>query len=220
MSHFYRPPKSKYQWASLLLGALATAVLFVLVPLVQSLDPERPEVLELEEINLAAPPPPSPPTADEPPPSQPEEDEPPELEVPPPMLSLEQIEISLNPGIGGDVTAAGLRMDFDFETESAEEMMAIFEFSDLDKVPHITRRCRFRYPPRFRRSPGEGFVKLLILLDSKGRVSVEEVLDASHPEFIPAVEACAESTRFSPPLRNGKPVRARYEWKFVFPLDG
>ena len=136
------------------------------------------------------------------------------------MLSLEQIDISLNPGIGGDVTTAGLRMDFDFETESAEEMMAIFEFGDLDEVPHMTRQCRLRYPSRFRRERGDGFVRLLILIDPRGRVSVQEVLDASHPEFIPAVEACAESTRFSPPLRDGKPVRARYKWKVVFPLDG
>ena len=202
---------------SVLLGLLSTAVVFLLVPLTQIFqDPVRPPST-IQAVEVAVSPPPPPPPETPPPPPETEEQEPPELKRPPPLPTMEQLELSLNPGVGGDFSI-GTGLEMDFETESATEMMELFEFEELDEVPRILREGRFQYPAQFRRSSGTGYVELLIIIDRRGRVSVSEVLDFSHPEFIDPVKSFARDTRFSAPVRNGETVRAKYSWKVEFPL--
>ena len=127
-----------------------------------------------------------------------------------PLLEDGYVRVPEKPGLG---------VDLNFQTESAEQMMELFGFDELDEVPHVTRRSRINYPSALQRRGVEGYVELLIFIDPSGRVEVREVLSYSHREFIAPAKSGAAATRFSPPMRNGQPVRAQYSWKIEFTMD-
>jgi TonB family protein len=133
------------------------------------------------------------------------------------MPSLEQLEVALNPGTGGEMSL-DIGIGIDFSTESAVQLEEIFVFGELDEVPRLVREGRFRYPPNSPRGRGEAFVNLLIYVEADGRIAVQQVIDYSHREFIEAAKSMAESSRFSPPMHNGQAVRSKYEWPIRIPL--
>lgn len=196
-----------------MLGCAVALFIMLLVPLTQIFQPAREKVEPIEAIELAAPPPPPP--LEDPPPPPPKEEEPlpPELKVPRPMPTLEQLEVSLDPGTGDLSLGAGLGLAVDFSTESPDQLVQIFGFGELDELPQLLRRLKIRFPPNFPRRLKKGYVRLLIHIDIDGRVSVQKVIDYSHIEFVePIKSAVIRSARYSPPMRNGVPVRSRYEW--------
>jgi protein TonB len=200
-----------------LLGCGVALFIMLLVPLTQLMEPER-EPAELIESIQMAPPPPPPPPEEPPPPPEPEEEPPPELKQPPPMPTLEQLEISLNPGTGGPL-GLDIGIGFDFSTESTEQLEQIFGFGELDELPRLlNENLPFRYPPNTPRGRGNAFVDLLIIIDREGRVQVEDVYDFSHRELLQAARQHVERFRFSTPIRNGKPVSAKYRWRLEIPL--
>ncbi|MGJ8638726.1 MAG: energy transducer TonB [Opitutaceae bacterium] len=200
---------------------LAVALgIFLLVPISQLLDTPERDTLVIESIEMAPPPPPPPPE-DPPPPPKPEEEPPPiELKVPPPQLSLEQLELSLNTGTGGDLSFDS-SMLFDVATESADELSKLFGFDELDEVPRLVRRGRPREQQssefqRLMRRRDTKQVVLEVALDHQGSIDVLNVRSASHEALVPAARQAAESSKFSPPTRNGRSVRARYVWTLNF----
>lgn len=205
-------------WRSLLLGSAVAFFIMLLVPLTQIMQPVRSSVESIEAVELASPPPP--PALEDPPPPPPpkEEPPPPELKTPPPMPTLDQLEVSLNPGTGGDLSL-GLTLGFDFSTESADQLEQLFGFGELDEVPRLVREGRFRYPPNAPRGRGEAFVRVLVHVKKDGRVAVQRVIDFSHQELIDAARRMAEDSRFSAPMRNGQPVLSKYEWTLRIPLQ-
>ena len=203
---------------SVLLGVAAAFGILLLVPLTQIFQPAERKVEAIEAIDLAPPPPPPIPDTP-PPPPEPEEPPPPELDTPPPMPSLEQLEIALEPGTGRNLGLdMGLGIDLTAGTESFDQLERLFGFGELDEVPRLVREGRFRYPPNSPRGRGEAFVRLLVYVEKDGRVAVQEVIDFSHREFVDAATRMAEGSRFSPPTRNGEPVRSKYEWPIRIPL--
>jgi len=214
------PPQnsSSGKWSSLLLGCGVALFIMLLVPLTQLMQPERSRVELIESVDLAAPPPPPPPEEPPPPPPEPEEPPPPELKTPPPMPSLEQLELSLNPGTGDLSIGVGLGMDVDFSTESMDQLEQLFGFGELDEIPRLVREGRFSYPPNSPRGRGEAFVRLLVYVEKDGRVLVQQVVDYSHQVFVEAATRMAEGSRFSPPMRKGQAVRSKYVWPIRIPL--
>ncbi|MEC7274459.1 MAG: energy transducer TonB [Verrucomicrobiota bacterium] len=202
---------------SLLYGCGAALFVMLLVPLTQIMQPFPNSVESIEEANIAPLPPP-PPLEDPPPPPPKEEPPPLDLEIPPPMPNLDQLEVSLNPGTGDLSIGAGLGIKVDFSAESAEQLEQIFDFGDLDEIPRIIREGRFRYPPNSPRGQGEAFVRVLVHIDKDGRVKLKKVADFSHGEFVNAVTSMAEDSRFTSPMRNGKTVRSKYEWTIRIPF--
>lgn len=217
MFHFQQSKQpSSRRGLSLLYGGGVALLILMLVPLTQILRPVKGESVEIHQLEVAPPPPPPPPE-EPPPPPEPEEAPPPELEVPRPKPTLEQLEVSLNPGIGGDI-GIDLAIDLDISTESAEQLEKLFGFGELDDIPQLVREGRFRYPPNAPSGRGEAFVRLLVYVEKDGRISVQKVIDYSHREFIEAARHMANGSRFSPPMRKGQAVRSQYEWPIRIPL--
>ncbi len=221
MLHLYQEPKrSRSAGLSLLLGLVPALLIFLLVPLTQLFRPPAKTVQPLEEVVLAVPPPPPPPVETPPPPLKREEERPPELNEPPPMPTLEQLELSLNPGTGGALSVE-VGLDLNFKTESAQQMIDLFGFDELDEIPRLIREGM----PRLKQSREylqllhrnvEKSVTLTVIVDERGYVEVTDVAKYTHRELIPAAKQVAESSRFSAPIRNGKPVRAKYTWTLSF----
>ncbi|MDP4643272.1 MAG: energy transducer TonB [Opitutales bacterium] len=221
MSQLYKPPSPNRGFGfSLLLGLFCAGLLFMLVSWAQLFQsPQKTEEF-FEAIEVATPPPPPPPEVPDVPPPDEQEEPPPELNTPPPMPSLEQLELSLNPGTGGDIHIDG-SLQFDLTTESAEEMIRLFGFDELDEIPRLVREGRPNSQQsaefqRVMRRQGPKQVILLVVLDERGAISVVDVVSYTHAALIPSAKQAAESSRFSPPMRNGVPVRAKYTWPLSF----
>jgi protein TonB len=216
---YQKPNETRYAWTSVTIGLVVVLLIFLLVPLTQMFEPPPQDetVLEAIEVSVAPPPPPLP-SLELSPPAEDADPPPPELKTPPSMPTLEQMQLLLNPGTGGDLSLE-LGLDLNFQSESAEQLIDLFGFDELDQVPHVKRYGRFNYRSVLQRRGVGGYVELLIFIDTSGRVEVQEVLSYSHREFIAAAKAGAAATRFSPPLRNGQPVRAKYSWRIEFRMD-
>jgi len=222
MSDLYKAPDgSPNSRLSVLFGLLAALLIFLLVPLSQyfRLDPVE-RIDPIEAVALAPPPPPPPVKVEELPRSEPTEVSLPQFEAPPPLPNLEQLELSLQPGIGGDLSIE-VGLNLDFQTESAQQLADLFDFEDLDALPSLLRRGQPRMPQpmAFNRLMQQGGLKqvtLVVVVDERGAVQVTDVLNYTHEVLVPAAKQAAERSRFSQPLVNGQPVRAKYIWQLSF----
>lgn len=201
---------------SLLYGLGITFLVLMLIPLTQILRPVKDAPVEINKIDFASPPPPPPPEEPPPPPEE-KKEAPPELEVPRLKPTLEQLEVSLNPGTGGDI-GVDLAINLDIATESADQLEELFGFGELDDIPRLVREGRFRYPPNSPHGRGEALIRLLVYIEKDGRISVQKVIEYSHKEFIIPASHMAEGSRFSPPMRKGQAVRSQYVWPIRIPL--
>ena len=152
---------------------------------------QAPEILELEE---------------EPPPPE-EEEPPPELEREPPQLSLDQLDIALNPGTGGSLSG-----DFSMPVigTSASDLGTedFVDFSNLDQTPRPIG-ASLNFPSRLKRKKAKGQVVLLIKLDESGEVISAEIDASNLPAFNSFVRREVRRWRFTPPTQQGRPVKAQ-----------
>lgn len=204
----FQVPEPRFELTtSLLLGVGFAVALFVVMALPQLLRetgaPKKtlddtlvafnaPEVVEIEE--------------EEPPPPE-QEEPPPELEAEPPQLSLDQLDIALNPGTGGSLTG-----DFSMPTIAATSRSLgteeFVDFSALDQTPRPIGVTGFNFPRRLARKKVNGRITLLIKLDETGRVLEAEVERSNLPDFDAFVANEVREWRFTPPTQQGRPVKA------------
>lgn len=206
---FRLPTPRRELAASLVLGAGFSFLLFLLMALAQMLGeavvPES-EIIEqlvaytppeIEEIEEEAPPPPE------------EEEPPPELETAPPMLSLAQLDIALNPGTGGSL-AGDFQMPTIQTSAAALGTEDFVDFSELDQTPRPVAggRC-LKLPRRLMRKAARGTVNLLLTIDTSGRVLDASIASSNVPDFNNFYVGAVKKCTFSPPTRQGEPVQVR-----------
>lgn len=162
------------------------------------------------EISSASIPPPEPPPPEPPPPLEDEvEEEVDDLDQTPQELSLDQLEASLNPGMGDALTNSFNFDSFSVNTDLDQEIQ-LFSIADLDSRPKPLSQIPPIYPPEFETRGYEGMVKARIMIDEQGNVTVLEIVEATHPEAIQPVRQALVKWRFEPPKKNGHAVRATY----------
>ena len=197
-----------------LAGAALLAVgLFLIIPLTQLLESSAPPDVTFREMVILQPPAPEapPPPANEPPP---EETTPPEFEHSFQELTLNQLELSLEPGIG-DALSMGVRTmgEFASDVDVMANIEEVFTFEDLPDAPRLLGLPRVNYPEALaRKGVRKGTVVLLVLIDEKGNVRVEDVLSSTHPDLEPEAVNVARRSRFTAPEIDGRPVKVRGEW--------
>jgi protein TonB len=218
-SSFKLPTPRNELALSILLGAAFSVALFLLMALAQMLGdvvvPENEvdeismtfQAPEIEEIEEELPPPPE------------EEEPPPELEAEPPQLSLAQLDIALNPGMGGSL-AGDFAMPTISTSSSALGTEDFVDFSDLDQVPRPMPGSSLDFPRRLKRKPVNGRVVLLIKIAEDGRVLDAKVESSNLPDFEPIVESQVSKWRFTPPTREGTPVRAQARFPVPIRIGG
>jgi protein TonB len=209
-AHEHRAPIGRSESTlSLVLGIAFAVTLFVLMALAQMMGRVTPPETAVDETLLAYVPPEIQELEEEPP-SPPEEEEPPpeELEQEPPQLSLDQLDIALNPGTGGALTG-----DFSMPTigTSATDLGTedFVDFSDLDQVPRPIGVSGFNFPRRLRKDPVSGRIVLLLKLDEDGDVLEVEVDSSTLPNFNDFVLKEVKQWKFTPPTQGGRPVKAK-----------
>jgi periplasmic protein TonB len=202
-------------WAGTL---LCTAGIFLLLPFTQMIAALGKKPTDLFAVEVAVQPPPPPPPDFGPPEPPPQEPPPPDVQPPPQPLSLSQMDVALNLGVG-DAMAGAFSFDgFGVSADDTAGDLQIFDVKDLDRAPRPTRTPVLAYPPDLRRARVKGHVTLLLVIHENGSVTVEKVVNSSLREFEASAIRFAEGTVFEPPTKDGRAVRARYTWPIRFEL--
>lgn len=210
-----------------LLGAVAmTLALFLVLPLMQALTASNPADMVLQTVDAADLPPPPPP-----PPEKEEEEKEPEPEEKPPVLAeeappldLSQLELALNPGMGGDGVFAG-----DFAPVSLKTVVAqqggsgdeLFSVADLDQPPRVVYQPGPSIDAPLRRKLRNGAITVYIIfiVDQRGRVENPLVQKADDPAFEKPALNAVRQWRFDPGKRGGQAVRFRMRVPITFPKE-
>jgi periplasmic protein TonB len=197
-------------------AAMITLALFLVLPLMQTIS--KPPVADLtiqtiDTAELDAPPPPP----EEEPEEEPEPEEtPPELTEEAPPMTLEQLTVALNPGMGDGWMQGDFAMKIDNAVKKGNDIDALFSVADLDQKPRIiyqpgpvlTQQLRQRAP---------GTVYVIFIVNQQGRVENPVIQKSSDPIFEEAALKAIKKWKFEPGKRNGKPVRFRMRVPFTFP---
>jgi protein TonB len=215
----YRVQRSnRYLIRIVLATVLMTLAILAILPFTQALSGD-PRDRTLRSVDVANIPPPEPPPPEPPPPEEEEqEEESPDLEQPPEMLDLSQLESALNPGTGGAFTGAFDLDSFSVQPNVAGEMQ-IFDIVDLDRTPRMIKRVIPEYPQELLVRGIEGEVTLVLIIDQQGEVTVDRILDWEGDRgFIQPTRLALSRCVFEPPTKDGQPVRARYKITIPFNL--
>jgi protein TonB len=198
-------PEARSEFSlSVLIGVGFALAMFALMALAQMLGGTKAPDRSLEETLLAFNPPEI--EAEIEPPRPPEEEPPPELEEEPPQLSLDQLDIALNPGTGGsllgDFALPGFAMD-------AADLQEFVDFSSLDQTPRPIGVSGFNFPARLLKKKVSGKIVLLLKLSAEGKVLDVQVDSSTLPDFDDFVVGEVRRWKFTPPTQEGRPVNAQ-----------
>ncbi len=194
--------------AGSLLGIGISGLLFLAIPLTQIFTTYEKSPEEIEALDIAPPPPPPPPE-DPPPPPEPEQEEPPpELNTPPPPISLEQLDMALNPGTGNSMAGDFALPSFNVNSSDLGGL-EIFELGDVDSPPQPRTKIEFSYPAAAKRKGITGVVKVEYVVNENGRVEKINIVESPSNILSKATEEVLQRARFEPAQKSGRAVKVR-----------
>lgn len=213
MRKVYTPPELTHSYPLQIALALGiTALIFLVLPLTQLFGSLRKELLILRPVEIVIPPPPPP---KEPPPEEKKEQQKPELKEKPRPLTLSQLELVLNPGTGGALEG-DFGLGFSLAPDTIAEMK-IFELHEVDKEPQPIHEPLPNYPIKLYRERVRGSVVLTFVVDENGAVGNVQIKQSStYREFDQAALSAVSQWKFTPGIKDGQPVRTRFEQEFTF----
>ena len=196
---------------------MMTLVCFILLPLIQSITAPIGGDTIVQTVAMLAPPPP-PPVADEVPEEEPEqEEEPPELtDDAPPPLDLSQLELALNPGMGGEGFLPDMSTKLLTVSNGGSDKDALFSMSDLDQKPRVLYQPSPLLTAKHRRLSG-GTVYIIFILNERGRVENAKIQRSPNPDYDVAALQAIKKWRFEPGKKSGKAVKTRMRVPITFP---
>lgn len=110
------------------------------------------------------------------------------------------VSFSVNPSLGGGVS--------------------VFEISDVDSMPQPLVQLRPHYPAHARMRQIEGNVRVIFVVNAKGRTENIRILSSSSDgTFDRAAERAVERWRFSPGMLDDKPVAVQVMQNIRFELE-
>ena len=193
-----------------------TGGLFITLPLMQWASEMRQDPNQTQLTTVAISVPPTPPEI--PPPAEEEmEEEELELETEVQKISLDQINMALNAGMGG--MGAGSLATQSFQLPDNLDDM-VFEIADLDEKPEPLYRIAPKYPFNLKRSGIQGRVFILFVANESGIVENARITESPHPEFSKAALDAIKVWKFQPGKKGGKPVKTRIRIPMAFSLQG
>ena len=140
----------------------------------------------------------------------------PKLSQAPVELEVDPLDVTLNVG-PGDFKAAFSLANYNPAPDGFGQQL-IFDVHELDRTPNPVKRGALFYPPHLKRKGLEGEVKLLVLIDEKGKVRVLDVVSSTHPDFVEPSRKAAENSIYEPPRRNSEAVKVQFYLPIRFSL--
>ena len=93
----------------------------------------------------------------------------------------------------------------------APKQKSHYSLGELDQKPRLLRNPSVSFP-RSIRNAKSGRVVVRVSILPTGRSRFLSVVSSTHPELIPLARRIANGSRFTPPTRQGKPVKAVMTW--------
>lgn len=90
------------------------------------------------------------------------------------------------------------------------ELVGAVGMGELDSRPSLLRMGRFRWPSRVRAELVKAVVK--VELSDKGNVRMMEIKSVSDESIRRVLSALVNGSKFTVPKKNGKPVKAIFDW--------
>lgn len=91
-----------------------------------------------------------------------------------------------------------------------------YDANELDGTPRLLRHGSATFPASLaRQGQSRGTVVLAVELSPAGSVSVRRVVSSTHPDLVAPARRVAAGARFTPPKRNGQPVKAIMRWPII-----
>lgn len=196
------------------LGLITTALLFLALPFCQMISVIGRSRSDFVPLELSRPPPPAPVEAKPPPPIEKEESTAPELIKVQPRLTLSQLELALDPGMGDAL--GGADFSIDFNTNSLDELELIYNPSEVDRIPRPVHQASPVYPIELKRQGVDGMVVLLFVCNKKGVVKDIKVRSSPNVKFEAAAVRALRKWKFRPGKLDGKSVDVRMLIPFQF----
>jgi len=197
-------------------SAVLTLGCFLVLPLMQAIGRPPDADLLVRSVDTATLPPP-PETIEEEPEEEPEpEDEPPVLAEEAPPLDLSQLELALNPGVGGGWSTGEPALSLQVDTvQGGSDVQTLYSLADLDQPPRAILQTAPVVSAQARKAmPGR--VHLIFIVDERGAVESPIVQDSTDPVFDAPALAAVKQWRFEPGKRDGQPVRFRMRVPITF----
>ena len=184
-----------------------TLLCFLVLPILQAIAKSEDDSVRLTDVDTYIPPPEDPPPPEPEPEPEPDE-KPPELQEQMAPLDLSQLELALNPSLGGGYLAGDFGVNLNNLTggggAGAEDM---FSGLEVDQKPKVIYRHQPNLDPVLRRKDATVVVVFYVTVD--GRVENPEIYRSSDPAFErPALDAI-KKWRFEPAKRDNQPVPDR-----------
>lgn len=218
-SHIYSTQSTQRDMPiAMILGFSVSIIIFIVMALAQILgDAQKPAQSYDEQLVAYTPP------AIEDIEEEIQEDEPePEpmdtIEKEPPELSLDQLDVALNPGTGGNLASSDLSVP-DFSVGAQALSMNFINFRDLDNKPRPTRQIKPVYPPALKSQGIEGRVLIRFDIDKQGNVVDATAKKSDHPAFAAYAVDAVRKWKFEPGMQNGEPVPFTMIAPIVFSLN-
>ena len=213
MGKVFKIKSDKKGFAVGLLGGLFIPILlFLILPFTQQSTGSNPKNLLLK-VDVTLPPPAPPPLPPLPPLELEEEEKKIEFEEEHELLTLNQLELALNPGLGGVRIYSNLNPNVG---PDAIAEMKIFDLSEVDRQPRALVKINPKYPLQLIRNRIKGRVDLWVVIDNLGRVTDYKVKSSTHLSFTKEVTRVIKKWKFTPALKEGKPVTVRKIQPFLF----
>ena len=212
-------PSSSFRTLIAFCGSICIAALiFLLIPITQEIGNQNRSVITFRETSVTLVPPTPPAAPEAPEPVETEEAPPtPEFEKDFSELSLNQLELSLNPGIG-DALAIGITGGgFETQVDTIGDIEKIFTFSDLAQSPSIINQPRIDYPRELsRRGIMKGTVVALIEIQPSGKAVILKIISTTHPQLVKTAKDAIRQAHFTKPKVDGVSRTVRGEWPINF----
>ncbi|MCX6952694.1 MAG: energy transducer TonB [Verrucomicrobia bacterium] len=93
-------------------------------------------------------------------------------------------------------------------------MMKVLDPADIGPVPRMFPNTP--YPPAARQEGISGSATIAFTIETDGHCTEITVKEATRPEFAAVAVETVKKARFRPAQKEGKPIRCRMEWPFVF----
>ncbi len=129
-------------------------------------------------------------------------------------FKLPEISLSKSNSESGDFSISM----FDY-AKKGDFNVEVFSLDMLDKIPRRIDNTQIVYPKQMLNRGIEGKVKLMVIIDETGRLSVEQVLQATNNFFKECAIAAVSQFVYEAPTRSGKAVKARFILPIPFKIN-
>lgn len=217
------PVFAKSRFWILAYAAMLVAAIFVFLPFTLYLGNRGEKQYIVREVSVAQMPtqkrPELPQQQDEPSPQPSFEPHIPSVPSVVPRMNLTQMDMNITTGVGDAIAGALSGNDFGMGGGASTAELSVFELSELDRIPRLLRGAKPVYPQKMLQESVNGFVRLRVMIDIEGRVSVREVIEATNSEFEQAAVEAATKLIYEVPTRDGKPVNTQFLMPMRFNID-